>query len=67
MADIIEYLRNKDIEFEPSSIFEDVMKAKDFVHGSRLLHDTIMNDLPTYLNRYYLFFLISQEFFHIFQ
>lgn len=52
MADIIQYFTDREIKFEPSSIYEDVIKAKDYVHGSGILHNTIIKQLPEYLNRY---------------
>jgi hypothetical protein len=51
MADIIQYFNDRNIKFEPSSIYEDVIKAKDYVHGSGILHNTIIQNLPEYLNR----------------
>ena len=52
MADTIQYFVDHNIPFDPAMIFEDVIKAKDYVHGSGILHTTIMGFLEQYLDRH---------------
>jgi len=50
IADIIQYLADRKTEFDPAYVYEDVSKAIQHVHASRLLHTEIMNHLDVYLN-----------------
>ncbi|ELR22273.1 5' nucleotidase family protein [Acanthamoeba castellanii str. Neff] len=44
------YLADRKTEFDPAYVYEDVSKAIQHVHASRLLHTEIMNHLDVYLN-----------------
>jgi HAD superfamily 5'-nucleotidase-like hydrolase len=48
VSDIIQHFIDNDIDFDPSYVFDDVMKAKDYVHDG-VLHQDIMNNLTAYL------------------
>ncbi|KAL6054276.1 5'-nucleotidase domain containing 3 [Balamuthia mandrillaris] len=51
VADIIQFLKDQDISFDPTYVYEDMMKGVHFVHSSGLLHNEIMNNLPLYIDR----------------
>jgi hypothetical protein len=53
LADVIQFFHDHGTNFHPETVYYDVMKAKDFVHGEGkgLLHHNIVAHLPQYLNR----------------
>lgn len=50
ISDIIQHFLDNKIPFDAAYVFEDVMKAKDYVHAGNI-HRDIMNNLPSYLNK----------------
>lgn len=54
LSDVIQYMIDNKLAFDPPSIYEDVMKAKDFVHSGRI-HEEIMSNLGVYLKKGFFF------------
>lgn len=50
LADVIQYMIDNKLAFDPPSIYEDVIKAKEHVHSGRI-HQEIISSLSTYLNK----------------
>ena len=51
LADTIQYFRERDIPYEPRSVYEDINDAIEHVHGTQLMHNAVRADLPRYLQR----------------
>jgi HAD superfamily 5'-nucleotidase-like hydrolase len=50
ISDVIDYFTNNNISFDPSYVFDDVMRAIKHVH-SGVIHRDIVDNLPLYLNK----------------
>lgn len=51
LADVIQFFRDRGTNFNPETVYFDVMKAKDSVHGEGrgILHKNIVQHLPEFL------------------
>eukprot|EP01096_Ripella_sp_DP13-Kostka_P002336 TRINITY_DN13147_c0_g1_i1.p1 TRINITY_DN13147_c0_g1~~TRINITY_DN13147_c0_g1_i1.p1 ORF type:complete len:608 (+),score=207.18 TRINITY_DN13147_c0_g1_i1:67-1824(+) len=49
LADTIQLFNDSSIKFDPSVIYRDITQAISTVHKYGVLHDTIINDLGTYI------------------
>jgi HAD superfamily 5'-nucleotidase-like hydrolase len=49
LSDIIQHLSERQAEFDPAYVYEDVSRAIQHVHSTRLLHTEIMAHLDVYL------------------
>ncbi|EGG24070.1 5'-nucleotidase [Cavenderia fasciculata] len=52
ISDITQFLIDNNYQFEPRIIYDDIIKAVKMVHMSGSLHNTIISDLPLYLNKH---------------
>jgi HAD superfamily 5'-nucleotidase-like hydrolase len=51
ISDIIQHLNDLKVTFDPAYVYEDIRKAVEHIHFSRLLHNEIISNLPTYLEK----------------
>lgn len=51
IADLLQHFENKGISFDPSYVYSDVYRALSWVHTSGLLHRSIMENVPKFLER----------------
>ncbi|GBG28133.1 5'-nucleotidase domain-containing protein 2 [Hondaea fermentalgiana] len=49
LSDVTDYFFNKNIEFSPAAVFQDVSSSISYVHRSGLMHRHVMEDMDTYL------------------
>ncbi len=54
LADVIQYFRDRGTNFNPETVYFDVMRSKDHVHGEGKgpLHHSIVANLKNYLSKY---------------
>eukprot|EP01130_Rhizamoeba_saxonica_P017150 TRINITY_DN818_c0_g1_i1.p1 TRINITY_DN818_c0_g1~~TRINITY_DN818_c0_g1_i1.p1 ORF type:complete len:537 (+),score=91.78 TRINITY_DN818_c0_g1_i1:82-1692(+) len=49
IADTIEYFRSHGMDFDPTYVYEDVVKCISYIHTSGIIHNKVVANLPKYL------------------